>query len=190
MNDKPKDNNDSNLSILDNTNNIDNIDDLRSIQNSIIELNNKQEKTIHQYSKVNLPISVKLSKVLLSRNLCLCLIFVYKHYRYTDGVSITDYFQKKVLLQYLNNFPQIIKYFNHLVYWDLISPMPTSATEVKYKKGWYGITDNGIKFIQKEIGLPKYAFVYKNNVYEHQTNPYYLITDLIDYEELDELLIP
>ena len=66
--------------------------------------------------------------------------------------------------------------------------MPTSSTEVKYKKGWYGITDNGMKFIQKEIGLPKYAFVYNKQAHEHQTNPYYMITDLIETEDLTELL--
>ena len=77
-----------------------------------------------------------------------------------------------------------------LKYWDLICPMPTSPTEVIYRKGWYGITDNGVAFIQKEIGLPKYAFVWNDFAYEHQTNPYLMITDLIAEDELDELLKP
>ena len=66
--------------------------------------------------------------------------------------------------------------------------MPISSSEVKYKRGWYCITENGMKFIQKEIGLPKYAFVYNKKAYEHQTNPYYMITDLIENEDLTELL--
>jgi len=124
----------------------------------------------------------------LTRNLAICLIFVYKHYRHTENVLITDYFPKKVFTHYLKDFPNITKHFNRLKYWDLIQQMPTSPTEVKYKKGWYGITENGIAFIQQEIGMPKYAFIYNDFAHEHQTNPYVMITDLIKKDELEELL--
>jgi len=67
--------------------------------------------------------------------------------------------------------------------------MPTSPNEVKYKKGWYGITENGLAFIQQEIAMPKYAYVYKDFAYEHKTIPV-MITDLITHEDLEELLKP
>lgn len=124
----------------------------------------------------------------LTRNLCICLLFVYKHYRHSENVLITDYFPKKIFTQYLKDFPNITKNFNRLKYWDLIQQMPTSPTEVKYKKGWYGITENAIAFIQQEVGMPKYAFVYNDFAYEHQTNPYVMITDLINKDDLKELL--
>jgi len=114
--------------------------------------------------------------------------FCYKHYRHTENALITDYFPKRIFTQYLKDFPNIIKHFNRLKYWDLIQQMPTSPTEVKYKKGWYGITENGIAFIQQEIGMPKYAFIYNDFAHEHQTNPYVMITDLIKKDELEELL--
>ena len=116
-----------------------------------------------------------------------CLIFTYKHDKYSD-VLITDYYPRKTLLQYLEKFPHITRNFPHLKYWDCINQMPTSPTEIIYKKGWYGITENGIAFIQKEIGLPKYALVHNDFAYEHTTNPYVMITDFFSDEELEELL--
>jgi len=163
-------------------NTISNADDLRSLQSKLINAKDSN------YIKFVLPINAKFTKRRLTRKMCLCLVFIYKHYRYGENVCETDYFPKKVLLQYLINFPQITKSFTDLIYWDLIAPMPTSSSEVKYKRGWYCITENGMKFIQKEIGLPKYAFVYNKKAYEHQTNPYFMINDLIDNEDLNELI--
>lgn len=163
---------------------ISNANDLKSIQQELINRGDGQ------YIKMEKPLDAKYTRREFTRNMALCLLFVYKHYRYSDGVLQTDYFQKKILLQYLKDFPNITKNFSRLKYWDCIAPMPTSPTEVIYKKGWYGITENGIAFIQQEIGLPKYAFVYNDFAHEHQTNPYLMITDLIKEDELDELLKP
>lgn len=163
---------------------IDDINELKSIQGELVNRDDSQ------YMKTELPIDAKLKKIQLTRKMAICLVFVYKHYRHTEGVLETDYFPKKVLMQYINEFPNITSAFNKLKYWDLIQPMPTSPTQIIYKKGWYGITENGIKFIQQEIGLPKYAFVWNDFPYKHQTNPYHMITDLIEEDELQELLIP
>lgn len=158
------------------------------------DLSNVQQELINRgdgkYTKTEKPKDAKYTRRELTRNLAICLLFVYKHYRYSDDVKITDYFPKRILLQYLKDFPNITKNFNRLKYWDLIQPMPTSPTEIIYKKGWYGITENGLAFIQQEVGLPKYAFVYNDFAYEHQTNPYLMITDLIKEDELIELLKP
>jgi hypothetical protein len=162
----------------------DNLDEVKTIQDELVNRGDSK------YIKPSLPIDTKLKKIQLTRSMAICLVFVYKHYRYTPDVNDTDYFPKKILMQYLIDFPSITRNFHKLKYWDLITQMPTSPTEVIYKKGWYGITENGIAFIQQEIGLPKYAFVYNDFAYEHQTNPYYMITDLIGEEELKELLIP
>jgi hypothetical protein len=162
----------------------DNLDEVKTIQDELVNRGDSK------YIKPSLPIDTKLKKIRLTRSMAICLVFVYKHYRYTPDVNDTDYFPKKILMQYLIDFPSITRNFHKLKYWDLITQMPTSPTEVIYKKGWYGITENGIAFIQQEIGLPKYAFVYNNFAYEHQTIPYYMITDLIGEEELKELLIP
>ena len=157
--------------------------EFNQIQNELVE------KSKGKFIKPPLPKDAKFTKVPITRNLAISLVFAYKHYKYGDN-KLTDYFPKKILTQYLKEYPHITRNFKQLVYWDLIAPMPTSPSEVIYKKGWYGITENGIAFVQQEIGLPKYAFVHNNFAYEHQTNPYVMITDLIDKNALKELLKP
>jgi hypothetical protein len=159
-------------------------------ENDLLEI---QDKLISRgggayYKKEKPQNKSEYTKRELTRNLAICLVFIYKHYRHSENVLITDYFPKKIFTQYLKDFPNITKHFNRLKYWDLIAPMPTSPTVVKYKKGWYGITENGIAFIQQELGMPKYAFIYDDFAYEHQTNPYVMITDLINKNDLKELL--
>ena len=66
--------------------------------------------------------------------------------------------------------------------------MPLHPTKVIYKKGYYGITENGIAFVQKEVAMCKYALVYNNFAYEHNTIPV-MINDVLkeagyDYNEL------
>ncbi len=175
--------------MLENSNNqeeavISDASELKSLQDELINRGDGK------YIKRPKPQDAKYTKTKITRDLAICLVFVYKHYRYSENIEITDYFPKKTFTQYLKEFPQITRNFKRLKYWDLITQMPTSPNEVIYKKGWYGITENGIAFIQTEIGLPKYAFVYNDFAYEHQTNPYVMITDLIDEEELQELLKP
>ena len=160
----------------------------------ITELKDIQQELINRgdgkYIRPEKPLDAKYTRMELTRSMAICLVFVYKHFRYTEGVNSTDYFPKKILLQYLKNYPNITRNFHRLKFWDLICQMPTSPTEVIYKKGWYGLTEHGIGFIQKEIGMPKCAFIWNNFAYEHQTNPYVMITDLIDEDELEELLKP
>jgi hypothetical protein len=160
----------------------------------ITELKDIQEELINRgdgkYVRQDKPYDAKYTRRTITKDMAICLVFIYKHFRYAEGVKSTDYFPKRILLQYLKEYPNITRNFHRLKYWDLICPMPTSPTEVIYKKGWYGLTENGIGFIQKEIGLPKYAFVWNDFAYEHQTNPYLMITDLIEEDELEELLKP
>ena len=160
----------------------------------INELKDIQEELINRgdgkYVRQDKPYDAKYTRRTITKDMAICLVFIYKHFRYAEGVKSTDYFPKRILLQYLKEYPNITRNFHRLKYWDLICPMPTSPTEIIYKKGWYGLTENGIGFIQKEIGLPKYAFVWNDFAYEHQTNPYLMITDLINEDELEELLKP
>ena len=160
---------------------INDVNELNDIQNNLVE------KSDGKFLKSAKPKDAKYTRMELTRNLAICMLFVYKHYKFGDGVNQTDYFPKRVLLQYLKQFPNITKNFSRLRHWDLIAPMPTSPTEVIYKKGWYGITENGIAWIQKEIAMPKYAFVWDGFAHEHKPIPT-MITDLVKEDELNELL--
>jgi hypothetical protein len=172
-----------NLEVKEKEATISDISELKDIQQELID------RGAGKYIRQPKPYDAKYTRREITKDMAICLVFVYKHFRYAEGVKSTDYFPKRILLQYLSEFPNI-RNFHRLKYWDLICPMPTSPTEVIYKKGWYGLTENGIGFIQKEIGLPKYAFVWNDFAYEHQTNPYVMITDLINEDELEELLKP
>ena len=173
-----------NLEVKDKEATISDISELKDIQQELID------RGAGKYIRQPIPYDAKYTRREITKDMAICLVFVYKHFRYAEGVKSTDYFPKRILLQYLSKFPNITRNFHRLKYWDLICPMPTSPTEVIYKRGWYGLTENGIAFIQREIGLPKYAFVYNDFAYEHQTNPYVMITDLIGEDELEELLKP
>ena len=67
--------------------------------------------------------------------------------------------------------------------------MPTSPNKIIYKKGYYGITDMTREFIQKEIALPKFAYVVNDVAVGHKAIPV-MITDLIPDDDLLELLKP
>ena len=77
-------------------NTISNADELHSLQSDLINAKDSN------YIKFELPINAKFTKRRLTRKMCLCLVFIYKHYRYGENVCETDYFPKKVLLQYLS----------------------------------------------------------------------------------------
>ena len=63
--------------------------------------------------------------------------------------------------------------------------MPTHPTKIIYKKGYWGLTENGVAFCQKEIAMPKYALVYNDFPYEHITSSYVMIDEILKDENLD-----
>ena len=119
---------------------------------------------------------------------------MYKYYKYNSNAEIGQYYRKQELFGELRQntnqelYNNITRNYTRLKYWDLLVPMPTSPTEVIYKKGWWGITENGIRFIQKEIALPKYAEIYNDFAFNHIVENSVMINDLINDDELDEFL--
>ncbi len=160
-------------------------DKLRQEQDKLINAENSP------YKRPKPPKGVKLRKTSLTANMCISLLWIYKFYRYNENAVLGQYYSRKDFFGDLMeaNEESIISNYTHLKYWGLIEPMPTSPTEIKYKKGYWGITENGIGFCQKEIAMPKYALVYKDFPYEHITNSYVMIDELLkehnlNYEDL------
>ena len=161
-------------------------------KNAQSELKEVQDKLIKEnpekYTK-GTQTGVK-KKLVLNANLCISLLWVYKYYRHCEFAKKTDYFQKKDfffdLIGTENEY--IIKNYTQLKYWDLLAPMPTHPTEIKYKKGWWSITEFGIKFCQREVAMPKYAIVQDGVAVEHITEPVMideLLKDVgLNYEEI------
>tara|TARA_Y100000114_G_C11763532_1_gene331455 strand:+ start:4458 stop:5003 length:546 start_codon:yes stop_codon:yes gene_type:complete len=171
--------------------NIEITDDIRA------ELNRTQEKLLKeensQYIKPKLPKGVKLTKRELTTDLCIALIWIYRFYRHNENAEVGQYYSKQQFFEDLldkKEYNNITKNYHRLKWWGLIEPMPTDPNVIKYKKGWYGITENGIAFVQREIGMPKYALVYNDFPYEHITNKDYVMIDKalekieVDYNEI------
>ena len=141
--------------------------------------------------KPNLPKGAKLKKMKLTPNLCISLIWIYKYYRHNENAEEGQYYTKQDFFSEIlsdGEHKNIVRNFSNLHYWDLITKMPLHPTKVIYKKGYYGITENGIAFVQKEVAMCKYALVYNNFAYEHNTIPV-MINDVLkeagyDYNEL------
>tara|TARA_R110002020_G_scaffold474816_1_gene707610 strand:- start:56614 stop:57924 length:1311 start_codon:yes stop_codon:yes gene_type:complete len=172
----------------DKTGNTTDIKDLKNYNETIKSLN--KDKYVKLPPKEN----VKLIRRTLTRDLCICLTFAYKYYKYNSNAEIGQYYRKQELFGELRQntnqelYNNITRNYTRLKYWDLLVPMPTSPTEVIYKKGWWGITENGIRFIQKEIALPKYAEIYNDFAFNHIVENSVMINDLINDDELDEFL--
>lgn len=125
----------------------------------------------------------------LTPNLCLALIEVLKYYRHStevqselDFLHINDVFPSK-------NNPLRID-FSKLLYWDLIEAKGRLVKDKVVKTyGYYRISENGIKFAQREIALPITAIVYNNHVQGHISHPYGTIDQILadggyDYDEV------
>jgi len=133
---------------------------------------------------------VQLYKRTLTPQMAICLMYMLKFYRHSEKAVELHYYTKKDFFFEImdkKKLKYIVNDFTKLKYWDLIAPMPTSPDKIIYKKGYYALTENGIKFTQREIGVPKHAFIYNDMVDSHSTE-FVTIDDLlkptgITYEE-------
>ena len=166
------------------------------LNNDREDLNKSQEKLINQegskQSKPKLPTGEKLSKRELTPDLCIALIYIYKFYRHNENAVLGQYYTRKDFFADLigvKEYNNIVNNYTKLKWWGLIEPMPTHPTKVIYKKGWWTITENAIGFVQRELGMPKYALIHNDHAYEHITNDYVMIEDAlkevnINYDEI------
>lgn len=110
---------------------------------------------------------VKLYKRTLSPVMCLALINIYKFYKHNENADIDEFYTKDDF--FFDSETWMYADFQKLYYFDCIAPKFTSTKDVKRKKGYWQITDIGIKFVQREIGLPNFCYVFNNEVEEHST---------------------
>lgn len=119
---------------------------------------------------------------------CLALLHILKYYRYTENVDTLDYFNTREL--FADNKELMID-FQKLTYWDLIEAKGKIVNGVfRREVNKYRISENGIKFAQREIAIPIYAIVYDGIVEGHQLQPYATIEQIlkIDSEQYDKLM--
>jgi hypothetical protein len=124
----------------------------------------------------------KEKKVKLNKSLCLSLLHVLKYYRYCpDDISYLDYFNLQELF-FDNN--HLVKNFPKLEYWDLIEAKGELVDGVFIKeKNMWRISENGIKYAQREIAVPVYAITYDGIVEGHQLQPYATIDEILEIDD-------
>jgi len=134
----------------------------------------------------------------LSAKLCLALIHVAKWYRYDesqpDELTFFDYNDM------FRDNPHFKIDFQKLLYWDLIEHK--GRIETRGKKNpkevfivtpkMYRISENGIKFVQREIGIPITAIVYNGVVESHILFPVKTIDEILTEAEIsyDQVVDP
>lgn len=123
----------------------------------------------------------------LTSNLCIALIEVLKYYRHTDNVELLDYFHIDDIFK---ENPKLKVDFPKLQYWDLVEAKG-KMVKGKFVKNYayYRISDNGLKFAQREVAVPIIALVYNNVVQGHQLNPYGTIDQILAEDNIDYELI-
>ena len=132
----------------------------------------------------------KEKKVKLNKSLCLSLLHALKHYRYTEGIDTLDYFNMRELFSDNKHF---IADFPKLQYWDLIEAKGELVDGVFQKeRNMFRISENGIKYAQREIAVPIYAILYDGAVEGHQLKPYATIEEILGVNsgEYENLLDP
>ena len=134
--------------------------------------------------------NIKAYKRTITPTMAVALIEIYKYYKYAENVTTDDYFKSKDVFFRLD--PKMYADYTKLYYWDLIEPEGSHPTKFIKKRGSWRITENGIKFAQLEIALPKFATIYNKEVSEHET-PAVMIDEIlnnvgIDYKELINLI--
>lgn len=124
----------------------------------------------------------------LTANLCISLIEVLKWYRHNpENVTELDYFNINELFK---NNSRLKVDFPKLQYWDLIEAKGKMVKNKFVKNyGMYRISENGIKFAQREVAMPTTAVVYNNIVQGHPINPHATIDKILsdagyDYDQL------
>ena len=120
----------------------------------------------------------------LTPQLCVALIEVLKWYRHSPTQPSTlDYFQ---IDEIFKDNPKLKVDFSKLQYWDLIEAKG-KLVRGKFVKnyGWYRISENGVKFAQREVAVPITAIVYNNEVKGHVINPHATIDQILSESEID-----
>ena len=101
----------------------------------------------------------------------IALLEIVKFFRHSEKADQDKYYTKEDFFEgALEEYGELFEDFETMHLWDLISRMPTHPTKVIYKDGYFGITENGIKFAQREIGVPQTAYSYNGEIESYESD--------------------
>lgn len=127
---------------------------------------------------------VKLYKRVMTPNMALALIVMHDYIVAKSQGKEHDKLDYFCLDEIFGNVEgidkkKLLQGFTMLKFWDCIAPMPTRKDRIVYRRNWFTITDIGIRFVLREIGLPMDAFVYNNTV-DSFSNRYMTIDQVLE----------
>lgn len=114
---------------------------------------------------------LSLKKHELDWKKALCLVEIVKFFRHSPEAQEGQYYTKDHFFgKDQGEYAEIFKDWEDLYLYDLINRMPTHPTKIVYKDGWFGLTDNGTKFVQREVGVPKTAYTYNGEISSYDSD--------------------
>jgi len=127
----------------------------------------------------------------LNTKQCLALLHILKWYRYNqssvsivEGQEVFEFFH---IDEMFKENPALKIDFQKLLYWDLIETKGRMVTigkrnpieKIVVTKGYYRISEAGVKFAQRETAIPITAIVYEGKVEAHKLYPYKTIEEIL-----------
>jgi hypothetical protein len=123
----------------------------------------------------------KLYKRKLTPSHCVALLRVYFHYKHSPEVNdVLDYFEYKKLFS--GEYAALQTHFLQLAYWDLIEAKGRLDEHGNFIRegNLYRISEQGIKYAQRERGIPKEVQLYNGKVYAHNIERFVTIDDVLE----------
>ena len=123
----------------------------------------------------------KLYKRRLTPSHCVSLMLVLSHYKHSPEINdVLDYFEYKKLFS--GEYASLQTHFLQLVYWDLIEAKGRLDEHGNFIRegNLYRISEQGIKFAQRERGIPSEVQLYNGKVYAHNIEKFVTIDDVLE----------
>jgi len=129
---------------------------------------------------------VNVKTNLLDFKMAIALIEILKFYRHNPNANENEYYSKdEFFARYKGTeYESLFEGFEDLYKWDLIARRPTRPDKIVYDYTRFCITENGIKFAQREIGVPKTAYSYNKETHEFESD-FVTIEDLLKEADLN-----
>lgn len=102
---------------------------------------------------------VKIYKRKLNSSMACGLVYVYNYFRSPEALPwlhLPGFFTEKKICS--SNDGGLLRH------WELIEPMVSERKDGSWRNGHYKITSKGVAFVKGEISVPKYVYIYSQNV--------------------------
>jgi hypothetical protein len=102
---------------------------------------------------------VKLYKRKLNSSMAHGLLHVYRYFKMTksEWLHFPKFFTEKKICS--SNDGGLLRH------WGLVTPMIKDRKDGSWRNGYYKLTQLGTEFVQSKVSVPKYVYLYNQNVF-------------------------